>query len=265
MNVITNSALGFILVICCFGIISSEETAGKEQSVLVHFMDYKKHEFLEQLPVLTKGIADTLNAYCSNVGSKCDYLRPFEFSDKNIKFVGATEKEKFTEDTRFVLGNVYIDTEGSAETKLLPKSFTLEFLKESRDEIVKNGKVEIAYLDHELVFPPRDNLDNWIIISVSCAFCVALIILNLVCQLKISKAQRAPKSKIYNNKESGSNSKISNKSNDEDKEFPLLSREKEANYENNDSPFPIPSTPITSTVNRQINIRTNPNMRYTQV
>lgn len=55
---------------------------------------------------------------------------------------------------------------------------------QNRDKIVKNGEVEIAYIDKQLVYPTKNNIENIVIVTVSCAFCVALVIFNWVCQRK---------------------------------------------------------------------------------
>lgn len=60
----------------------------------------------------------------------------------------------------------------------------LEFVKNSRDAIVKDSGVDIAFIDDELVYPQRNNLDNFIIIPISLAFVIALVVFNFICQRK---------------------------------------------------------------------------------
>ena len=57
-------------------------------------------------------------------------------------------------------------------------------MKENRDDIVKKGEVGIAYIDNELVYPPRDNLDNYIVLPVLFSVFFILIIVNLVFKIK---------------------------------------------------------------------------------
>ena len=61
----------------------------------------------------------------------------------------------------------------------------LEFLEKYRDDIVKESGVQIAYVDNKLVYPQRNNIDNWVIVTVSCVVCLFLIVFNLVCQRKM--------------------------------------------------------------------------------
>lgn len=43
-----------------------------------------------------------------------------------MKFVGTNEKDKFNEETRFLVSSIYIDNEGSeGESYILPKSLAL--------------------------------------------------------------------------------------------------------------------------------------------
>lgn len=74
--------------------------------------------------------------------------------------------------------------EPESKEEYLPKEVLEEFMKNFRNEIVKEGGIDIAYINNQLVYPPRNNLDNYIIVSISCTFCVALIIFNLICQRK---------------------------------------------------------------------------------
>ena len=60
----------------------------------------------------------------------------------------------------------------------------IDFVQKSREAIVKESQVDIAFVDDKLVYPARNNLDNFIIIPVSLAFVVALIVFNFVCQRK---------------------------------------------------------------------------------
>ena len=61
---------------------------------------------------------------------------------------------------------------------------SVEVLTKYRDQIVRESGVQVAYIESKLVYPPRDNFDNFLIIPISCAFCIAILIFNLVCQHK---------------------------------------------------------------------------------
>ncbi|RNA09423.1 hypothetical protein BpHYR1_037932, partial [Brachionus plicatilis] len=247
----------------------SDHVAPNENSVLVHFMDLKRKEFVQVLPTVVNAIAKAANEFCENQTSSCGNLKNFNITSRNIKFVGSDEKEKYQEETRFLISNIYIDNEGAEEElSVLPKPVALEFFKKHRNDIVKDGKVELAYIDNELVFPQRNNLDNYLIIPISCAFCVLLIVLNLVCQIKTSKASK-PKNKIY--KKEPETVDDDRRDNREENKFPLLNRNEES-YDEPDSArylepmqrFPIPSTPMLTTARQLSNIKTNPHMRLTQ-
>ena len=49
-----------------------------------------------------------------------------------------------------------------------------------RENIVTQGKVAIAYINDVLVYPPRDQTDNYVIITLITSVTVGLFILNMV-------------------------------------------------------------------------------------
>lgn len=51
---------------------------------------------------------------------------------------------------------------------------------DQRQNIVNDGKVAIAYVNKKLVYPARDNLDNYLIISISSSVVLGFFILNIV-------------------------------------------------------------------------------------
>jgi hypothetical protein len=55
---------------------------------------------------------------------------------------------------------------------------------ENRNEIVKKGETEIAYIDNELVYPKRDNIDNYIVLPILFSVFFLLIIVNLFFKIK---------------------------------------------------------------------------------
>jgi hypothetical protein len=55
---------------------------------------------------------------------------------------------------------------------------------ENRNEIVKKGEAEIAFIDNELVYPKRDNIDNYIVLPILFSVFFLLIIVNLFFKIK---------------------------------------------------------------------------------
>ena len=55
-----------------------------------------------------------------------------------------------------------------------------DFLIARRENIVTEGKVAIAYINDVLVYPARDQTDNYVIITVITTVTVGLFILNMV-------------------------------------------------------------------------------------
>lgn len=161
----------------------SETTEPTGTDVKVHFMDFKRADFINQLPKLRDTLSSLFVAYCSSKGSECTFQG--NATGECFGFTGETEKEKFNEDNRYVITKLHFkcsDSEGTEFT--LTKPLLEEFLTKNRNEIAKNSEVEIAFIEEKLVYPQRNNLDNYIIISVSCVFCVVLIVFNFICQRK---------------------------------------------------------------------------------
>ncbi len=57
-----------------------------------------------------------------------------------------------------------------------------EFLKSSRDALASEAEVQIAYVNNKLIYPKRNNLDNYVIIPVSLGLVLVLVVFNCICQ-----------------------------------------------------------------------------------
>ena len=55
---------------------------------------------------------------------------------------------------------------------------------ENREEIVKSGGVAIAFIEKQLVYPPRNQIDNYIIIPIVSGVFLLLIVINLIFKVK---------------------------------------------------------------------------------
>lgn len=168
----------------------------QENSVQIHFMDYKRAEFLEVLPKVKTAIADSLSKYCAEHASKCGVEGSVNFTENDIGFIGNSDKERFPEEGRFVIPRLFAtlpsenaiavgddDKVGDNEDlKAVARPVLEEFLAEHSQDIGKEGGVAIAYVNDKLVYPPRDQLSNILIVSISCGITLILIIVNLICQ-----------------------------------------------------------------------------------
>jgi len=257
--VVAICSIAFSFVLC------QDDSANNDpstQNVLIHFMDYKKAEFISQFQAGVKeSIANRLSEFCRNKQNDCLRENEANYTVEDIGFYGAIEKERLVEDGRFVIVKLYAKQE---ENKYLNKDLLKRFVIENREHIVKEGKVAIAYVNKELVYPPRDNTDNYIIVSISCGFCVILVIFNIIClrrrenEIKNELLSKAKKSTIYNpdksekSESSGVKKRSSSSKNDFDTSVAANVNEEDYDVHR----FPIPEqTPMLTTASRQPNIR----------
>jgi len=155
-----------------------------KNNVLIHFMDYKKLEFVSLFEAGVKeSIANRLTDFCKIKENDCARDNNANYTIEDIGFYGALEKEKIIENGRFIIVKLFAKQDNS---KYLSSDLLKRFVIEHRENIVKDGKVAIAYIDKELVYPARDNTDNYVIVSISCGFVVILVIFNMICLKKSS-------------------------------------------------------------------------------
>lgn len=258
-----------IYSICFFrnSLCQEESDDPKNNNVLIHFMDYKKKEFVETFVTGVKeSIANRLTDFCKTKENDCSRENNANYTIEDIGFYGALEKEKIIENGRFIMVKLYARQDNS---KYLSSDLLKRFVIEHRENIVKDGKVAIAYIDKELVYPARDNTDNYVIVSISCGFVLILVIFNMIClkkrenDIKEEIIGKSRKGAIYNNQDKSDHTtegaKKRNKTN-----------ETNVNEENDYDRFPIPEqTPMLTTSNTSTsklsNIRTSPHMKLTQV
>jgi len=261
----------FLLVNAIFlnSIVCQEKIDGsKLNNVQIDFMDYKKSEFVSKyFTRIKESIAGSLSEYCKN-NDTCKRDNNANYTVNDIGFYGTTEKEKIIEKGRFLIVKLYAKKD---ETEYLPKTVLKDIIVASRANIVKEGQVAIAYIDQTLVYPKRDDLDNIIIVSISCSFVVILVIFNIICLKKREKEikdelfSKVKKSNIYNpDKSEPKQVAVKKRNNRKD------SRELNANDEDADvQAFPIPEqTPMLTTMAKHQNMantRASPHLKLTQV
>jgi len=236
--------------------------------VQIDFMDYKRVEFVSKfLPRIKELIASSLTEYCRN-NDTCRRENSANYTVDDIGFYGSTEKERILEKGRFVIVKLFAKKDAD---DFLPKPVLKDIIVASRANIVNEGQVAIAYIDGTLVYPKRNDLDNIIIVSISCSFVVILIIFNIIC---LKKREKEIKDELIGKVK---NNKIYNPDKSSDKSDNLkkrINKKDSADYNTNEEDsvvrggFPIPeNTPMLSTMTppNMSNIRTSPHMKLTQV
>jgi hypothetical protein len=154
------------------------------ENVKVQFMDYTSSEWSAIESSVKTVIASKLNDYCK-ANDDCGVTRTNSdnISATDLKFAG--NKDSFTIDGRFAV--VYISA--IVENQAITGTILEAFMKEKRQSIVDDSGAAIAYINDELVFPARDNTDNYVIISISSTVVLGLFILNIVLTKKREKKE----------------------------------------------------------------------------
>lgn len=232
------------------------------ENVKVQFMDYTSSEWSAIESSVKTVIASKLNDYCK-ANDDCGVTRTNSdnISATDLKFAG--NKDSFTIDGRFAV--VYISA--IVENQAITGTILEAFMKEKRQSIVDDSGAAIAYINDELVFPARDNTDNYVIISISSTVVLGLFILNIVLTKKRDKSIKVNGSTEVEKKSSKleENNKSPRKAiySKPEETMPLNPVEDEDLVPS----FPKANEkPILSTSESMYNgIKMNPNMRLTQV
>lgn len=224
--------------------------------VKVHFMDYNTLEWQALESTVKSTITTQLDDYCSSNDCKITGTNV----NSTVVFTGA--KGTFSIDGRFAI----VDISATIGSTALTSEVLEQFMIARRADIVSGSKAVIAYVNDKLVYPARDNTDNYVIISVSSTVVLGLFILNLVLTKKRNKEikdalSNGKKNDIYSSPDN-SPKKINNNKSEET--VPLRQ------FEEEDSGVPgFPKAneePILSTSESMYNgVRVNPNLRLTQV
>jgi len=156
----------------CLVIFASANCQG---TVKVHWMDQTYNEWLDLVAGVKTSLVTRLNEYCTTNDCKIT-SGGNNITANGVVFVGATDKLKYVIDGRFIICNIQVSTNEQSLTSEVLEAFMVN----QRQNIVDDGKVAIAYVNKKLVYPPRDNLDNYLIISISSSIVLGLFILNII-------------------------------------------------------------------------------------
>lgn len=95
-------------------IITTEIPDKLSDEILVHFMDFKRSEFIEILPTFKEVVSNLLNEYFANNTD----LNSSNFTQESIVFIGDNDKERFEEENRYVISKLAIKRADRTEENL---------------------------------------------------------------------------------------------------------------------------------------------------
>lgn len=141
--------------------------------VKVHFMDYNSAEWNAVESNIKRVVTNELEDYCKISTSTCG-LSSINNVSASVTFTGS--KGTHTIDGRYAIVEISAVVSGTTLTKEILETFALD----RRAAIVSGATAPIAFINDVLVFPARDQTDNYVIITISCTVVVGLFIINLV-------------------------------------------------------------------------------------